>query len=192
MYVWGGGSWYEREVSPAVHHQPYAHPHMPTTPATLLPLTPVPGKRRADGRGPYSWTPVHGGPTPVGDGYAASVVRADLPGPEYTFRYVLPAGVSCTRCVLQVGGWLGRGMRAGCKGRRGLACQWPALMWRGALVCSRPAAAVAVVVVHGQLVPGARRSCLRRQRQYGLLRHQLVLGGRYTLRDARGVPQLCW
>ena len=54
-----------------------------------------------DGEGPYSWTPASGGPAP--GGRWKHDILASQGGDSYTWRYRLPAGVSCDRCVLQVG-----------------------------------------------------------------------------------------
>ncbi|PRW33768.1 cell wall integrity and stress response component 4-like [Chlorella sorokiniana] len=54
---------------------------------------------RADWGGPYSWTKTTGGSAP-----GAEVKKGSLSGQggeRYTWRYRLPPGVSCTRCVLQ-------------------------------------------------------------------------------------------
>ena len=61
-----------------------------------------PACRSADWSGPYSWTKTTGGSAP-----GAEVEKGSLGGQggeRYTWRYRLPTGVSCTRCVLQVGG----------------------------------------------------------------------------------------
>ncbi|KAL4435574.1 hypothetical protein ABPG77_002537 [Micractinium sp. CCAP 211/92] len=54
---------------------------------------------RADGSGPYSWTPVNGGSAP-GAKWRKDV-KAGQGGQSYTWRYRLPKGVTCKRCVLQ-------------------------------------------------------------------------------------------
>ncbi|EFN56897.1 hypothetical protein CHLNCDRAFT_144568 [Chlorella variabilis] len=55
--------------------------------------------QRADGGGPYSWTPVQGGPVPWGE-YGRTTLKS-LPGELYTWQYRLPPGLTCERCVLQ-------------------------------------------------------------------------------------------
>ncbi|KAI3426866.1 hypothetical protein D9Q98_006812 [Chlorella vulgaris] len=57
--------------------------------------------QRADGGGPYAWTPTRGGPVPVPGVVWSEVTLLSLPGQQYTWRYKLPAGVHCERCVLQ-------------------------------------------------------------------------------------------
>ncbi|KAL4425189.1 hypothetical protein ABPG75_009205 [Micractinium tetrahymenae] len=54
---------------------------------------------RADGSGPYSWTPVDGGSAPGAKWRKDN--QAGQGGESYTWRYRLPKGVSCERCVLQ-------------------------------------------------------------------------------------------
>ncbi|PSC67430.1 chitin binding domain-containing [Micractinium conductrix] len=54
---------------------------------------------RVDGEGPDSWTPASGGPAP--GGRWKHDILASQGGDSYTWRYRLPAGVSCDRCVLQ-------------------------------------------------------------------------------------------
>ena len=106
------------------------------------PCTPL--HRRADGGGPYSWTPVRGGPIPVPGVLYERLTRASLPGEEYTFRYTLPPGFTCQRCVLQVRGWAAGGagagppvgavqpQRAGCELRLGQAVMpAPGMAWHG-------------------------------------------------------------
>lgn len=41
----------------------------------------------------------------------SEVTLLSLPGQQYTWRYKLPAGVSCERCVLQVTGGDVKGVR---------------------------------------------------------------------------------
>lgn len=55
---------------------------------------------RADNRGPYSWTPVQGGPVPFDT--MQRNTRGFVTGEEYTFQYRLPPGLTCENCVLQV------------------------------------------------------------------------------------------
>ncbi|PRW50976.1 chitin binding domain-containing [Chlorella sorokiniana] len=57
--------------------------------------------QRADGAGPFSWTPREGGPSPAPSaGTYARAIRAGIGGELYAWRYRLPAGVTCERCVL--------------------------------------------------------------------------------------------
>ncbi|KAL4443449.1 hypothetical protein ABPG75_011186 [Micractinium tetrahymenae] len=57
--------------------------------------------QRMDGGGPYSWTPVNGGPVPVPAVSVETVTRLYTPADEYTFRYTLPLNITCNQCVLQ-------------------------------------------------------------------------------------------
>ncbi|KAL4443267.1 hypothetical protein ABPG75_011004 [Micractinium tetrahymenae] len=59
---------------------------------------------RADGGGPYSWTPTGGGPVPGGNYSRGAVHTIDsgvFYGEFYSWQYRLPPDVGCTRCVLQ-------------------------------------------------------------------------------------------
>ncbi|EFN57128.1 hypothetical protein CHLNCDRAFT_51191 [Chlorella variabilis] len=55
--------------------------------------------QRVDGSGPYVWTPLQGGPVPEAE-YSQGV-RSGVSGELYTWRFRLPEGVACERCVLQ-------------------------------------------------------------------------------------------
>ncbi|PSC68094.1 chitin binding domain-containing [Micractinium conductrix] len=55
--------------------------------------------RRADGSGPYSWTPTRGGP--VSGGNYSEGMLGSIAGEFYTWHYRLPSTLGCSRCVLQ-------------------------------------------------------------------------------------------
>lgn len=80
----------------------------------MLPVPTSPCRRRADGGGPFSWMPRQGGPSPApsAGGYARGVL-AGVGGELYSWRYRLPPGLTCERCVLWVRAAVGSGRLAG-------------------------------------------------------------------------------
>ncbi len=82
------------EARPSAHQKFSCCPHPPL---------PMPPPCRADGADPFSWVPRSGGPSPAPSaGTYAKAVAAGLGGEQYGWRYRLPAGMTCERCVLWV------------------------------------------------------------------------------------------
>lgn len=123
------------------------------------PTAPAPPRlpRSVDGGGAYSWTPTNGGRVPGGNYSRGAVHLAGagaLYGEFYSWRYRLPAGLGCTRCVLQVG-WQWESCELDLPGYSSWVFVW-VQRWRGPCTPARRCVQLCTSAPWRPLQPGGR------------------------------------